>query len=102
VRTDINVFAHPLQNIGLQPPYQSIHAYYAPAHYTPLQENERLAAYKKKVSKAFAAHELATSRPSVSLNVSAANRQDLHVECNVVTGLLAYIVYVHQEHTCAA
>lgn len=37
-------------------------------------EGERLAAYGKKVAKAVAAHELSTSRPSVSLNVGAANR----------------------------
>uniref|UniRef100_A0A7S3QJX9 Nuclear nucleic acid-binding protein C1D n=1 Tax=Dunaliella tertiolecta TaxID=3047 RepID=A0A7S3QJX9_DUNTE len=38
------------------------------------KECERLEAYKKKVAKAVAAHELATSKPTVSLNVSAANR----------------------------
>jgi hypothetical protein len=46
-----------------------------------LQENERLAAYKKKVSKAVAAHELAISKPTVSLNISAANRCVCHALC---------------------
>eukprot|EP00967_Tisochrysis_lutea_P068885 scaffold90402_cov21-Tisochrysis_lutea.AAC.1 len=42
-------------------------------------ECERLEAYKKKVAKAVAAHELATSKPTVSLNVSAANRYAVYV-----------------------